>query len=194
MSETFPQRVERLEHEPTLSAPEQHKALPEHAEAEYGEANTAHVIAEARKQVAEVESKISQTSPLERLHGAENASDAPSPAHINRELKSITLNRELRQIQRQLPTPVRKFSQLVHQPAVRAVSDAASKTVSRPSGLLGGGLAALVGTTAYLYLAKHIGFTYNYGVFLLLFVGGFAFGLVLELAVHAATASRHSSE
>jgi len=45
--------------------------------------------------------------------------------------------------------------------------------------LLGGGILALLGTSSYLYLAKHIGFTYNYSVFLILFFGGFILGLSL---------------
>jgi hypothetical protein len=194
MSESFPQHIERLEHEPTLPSPERHLSLPEHAEAEHGEADTAKAIAEARQHVAEIESKIPQASPLERLQGAENTSPAPSPRHINQELKYITLNRELKQIQRKLSSPARSFSHFIHKPTVRTVSEAAGKTVSRPSGLLGGGLVALVGTTGYLYLAKHIGFNYNYSVFLLLFAGGFVFGLALELAVYTATASRRAAD
>jgi hypothetical protein len=73
-------------------------------------------------------------------------------------------------------------------------SEAAGRTVSRPSGLLGGGLVAFLGTTGYLYLARHIGFTYNYLVFLLLLAGGFILGVSLELLVHLATGSRRDSD
>jgi len=66
---------------------------------------------------------------------------------------------------------------------VRITSEAASKTISRPSGLLGGGLMAFAGSLVYLYLAKHIGFRYNYLLFTLLFVGGFAVGLCLEVII-----------
>jgi hypothetical protein len=77
----------------------------------------------------------------------------------------------------------RGLSKLIHQPAVRAVSEVGAKTVSRPSGLLGGGLLAFLGSSTYLFMTKYIGFRYNYLVFLLLFVGGFVLGLVLELLV-----------
>jgi hypothetical protein len=75
------------------------------------------------------------------------------------------------------------LSRVVHQPVVRAVSEAAGKTVSRPSGMLGGGLVAFIGSLGYLYLTKHIGFEYNFTVFLVLFAGGFVLGVVLELVV-----------
>src|SRR3712207_7384139 len=52
------------------------------------------------------------------------------------------------------------------------------------------GLCALVGTSAYLFIARHYGFEYNYLVWLLLFVGGFALGLLLELLVALATRRR----
>lgn len=129
----------------------------------------------------------SAAAPLERIHASEKASQPTQPnLGINRELKAITLRRELQHIRRKLPAPQRTLSKVIHQPAVRVVSEATGKTVSRPSGLLGGGLVALIGTSAYLYLAKHIGFEYNYGVFLILFAGGFALGLLIELLIHAA--------
>jgi glycogen synthase len=129
-------------------------------------------------------------NPLEQLQAAETAAAAPTRHMINKELKDVTLRRELQHIQRHESPVVRRFSRLVHQPAIRVVSETAGKTVSRPSGLLGGGLVAFLGTSTYLYLANHIGFTYNSGVFIALFAGGFILGLCLELAVHLATASR----
>lgn len=98
----------------------------------------------------------------------------------------------MRAIRRKLPTPQRALSQVIHQPVVRAVSEGAGRTVSRPSGLLGGGITAFTGTTLYLYLAHHIGFSYNYGVFVLLFAGGFILGLVIELLVNLVLSRRKS--
>lgn len=147
----------------------------------------------ARQEIARTAEKAN--SPIDRLKAAEAADKPAQPLNVNRELKAITLNRELRAIQRKLPAPQRALSKLVHQPAVRAISEAASKTVSRPSGLLGGGIVAFLGTSGYLYLAKSSGSRYNYLVFLALFAGGFLIGLGLELAVHAATSShRHSND
>ncbi len=149
--------------------------------------------AHARHEIAQTAEKAS--APLERLQAAETADKPTQPLNVNQELKAITLNRELRNIRRKLPAPQRALSSLIHQPVIRAVSEAAGKTISRPSGLLGGGLVAFLGTSGYLYLTKSNGFDYNYLVFLALFVGGFVIGLGLELLVHLATHShRHSND
>lgn len=147
-------------------------------------------LKEARSAVHETTRAETQTNPVEELQAAEKAARPKQSLHVNRELKNITLNRELTSIRRQLSTPQRALSKVIHQPVIRAVSEPLGKTVSRPSGLLGGGLMAFIGTTAYLVLARHSGMRYQYSVFLVMFFGGFIVGLVLELAVYAATSSR----
>lgn len=178
-----------------LQTPE-HKALPTAEQAEplrQGEKDPRRVVHEAREAIAETAPSESQLNPLERLEAAEKASEPSPPTDINRELKQITLRRELQRIRRELPIPQRVLSRIIHQPIIRKTSEVVGQTVSRPSGLLGGGLVALLGTSGYLYLAKHIGFRYNYGIFLLLFAGGFALGLLLEFLVYLAMTSRRKA-
>lgn len=103
------------------------------------------------------------------------------PLYIDKVVKKLKLKQNLGQIRGQLSPAKRALSRVVHQPVVRAVSEASARTVTRPSGLLGGGLCAFIGSLAYLYLAKHIGFSYNYMLFLVLLVGGFAIGVALEM-------------
>jgi hypothetical protein len=180
-----PEKQERL-----LEAPEHQESLPAHAEAaKITEARQEHLrqLVEARVQAKE---HANEHDPMAKLKAVEKAETAAVPQQINHDLRQVTLNRELQYIRRKLSAPQRTLSRVIHQPVVRVVSEAAGKTVSRPSGLLGGGLVALLGTSSYLYMARHIGFTYNYFVFLVLFVGGFAVGLGLELLVHLATTSR----
>ena len=105
------------------------------------------------------------------------------PLYIDKTVKKLRMKQSLSQVQRELTPLERSLSKLVHQQVIRAVSEASAKTVSRPSGLLGGGLLAFLGSSAYLFMAKYIGFRYNYLVFVLLFVGGFLVGLLLEAAV-----------
>lgn len=150
-------------------------------------------IAEAREDVVETIEANKQLNPMDKI-----AAELAPPAAVERkqigsDMKKAGYNREMTNIRRNLPRPQRALSKLVHQPVVRVVSELAGKTVSRPSGLLGGGLVAFLGTSAYLGLAKHIGFRYNYAIFLVLFVGGFVIGLGLELLVHLATAGRRKA-
>jgi hypothetical protein len=175
-----------------LPAPEHMEALPTPEQAEplrKDEAAPSLNIEQARETA---DLLAPRDNPVERLQAAEKAQEPSQQLHINEELEGITLRRELKHMQRQLPAPERALSSAIHQPLIRAVSDAASKTVSRPSGLLGGGIVAFVGTSAYLYFTKHIGVQYNYLIFVLLFVGGFAVGLILELIIWT-LARRHRS-
>jgi hypothetical protein len=191
MNESFPQQIERLEHEPTLPSPEHHKEIAEHA-AETSKVNhdPAINLTEARKEVAELAQVESSTEAFKALEEAKNEPEVPTAHQVGDHLQDVTLARGLKRIRQNLSAPERNLSKFVHLPVVRAVSDAAAGTVSRPSGLLGGGLVALLGTSIYLYLAKHIGFSYNYALFLALFAGGFVFGLILELAVYVSLSSR----
>lgn len=147
----------------------------------------------AREAVAESTRAETKLNPVERAT-AELEASQPAPAQvIDSQLKQITARREIKHIQRKEKAPVRSFSKLIHAPVVRQASEVAGQTVSRPSGLLGGGAVALLGTSGYLYLANHMGFPYNYGVFLALFAGGFALGLIIELIVHLVTVNRRKA-
>jgi len=132
---------------------------------------------------------LAKTVELEAISGKEmNVGDkqAESSNHsfgVSKELKSDSYKSTLESIRKKLPMRDRVMSRAIHQPAVEAVSEAASKTVARPSGLLGGSTIAFMGTALFLYLANHFGYSYNYTVLFVLFVAGFAAGLVLEFPV-----------
>ena len=106
-------------------------------------------------------------------------------------LKSKAYSQTLKGVQRKLPALPRAFSKVAHNKTVEAISNAGAQTVARPSGILGGSLCAFIGTTLLLYASRHYGFTYNYGVFLLLFVGGFLVGLVAELLIWTLYSRKH---
>ena len=189
MSEEAP-KVERTE---ALHSPEHRELLKARAEKQSKTAEKKQAVLETSKVRNDVEQSLQAASgpnPIEKLQAAEAAAQPARPTHVNSELKGITLRRELQQIRRKLPAPQRALSRTIHQPVVRVISAAADKTVSRPSGLLGGGMVAFLGTSGYLYLAKQYGFTYNYLVFLVLFIGGFGLGLIIELFMNLALSRR----
>jgi hypothetical protein len=178
--------------EQLLAPPERHELLRAHTEApKTAEKDPAVAALEARQEIRHMQT---ESNPLEQLEAAEAAPEPSQHTVINRQLKQITLRRELKQLQRKESRPERVLSRLIHQPAVRALSETAGQTISRPSGLLGGSLTAFVGTTGYLYSARHYGWRYNYLVFLFLMAAGFGLGLVLELLVHLATAGRRQHD
>lgn len=119
--------------------------------------------------------------PLEGRKNKENDEALPPP---NKELRKISKSKELSHIRSKLSAPDKLGSKIIHNPVIRNISEVSSKTISRPSGLLGGGIVAFLGSAAYYYLTEHIGLQYNYLLFAIFFVGGFIVGLIIELGIH----------
>ncbi len=164
--------------EKRLEATTKHSAAELAAEASANqEVQTA--TAENARAVAE---NVEQTNPLDTLQASETAAADHAPvAPPSSFLKQQSAKQGLKSVQRQESASARALSKVIHQPVVQTTSEVAAKTVTRPSGLLGGGIAAFVGGSVYLYLAYHIGFVYRPTVFIALTLAGFIVGLVLEL-------------
>lgn len=149
-----------------------------------GERGQEHAAEKKQRPVHELE----QQAKHEARKASETLSKAPEAPHeqvgyVSRELKREALQRTLTRVRKQLSAPSRTFSKVIHQPAVNAVSQVTGQTVARPSGLLGGSICAFLGSSIFLWMAKHYGFNYNYLLFFLLFIVGFAVGMVLELSL-----------
>lgn len=108
------------------------------------------------------------------------------PTFINGELKDMAYRRTLKRVQNKLPAPARAFSKVVHNRGVEAVSEVVGKTVARPSGILSGGIFAFLGSSLLLWIARHYGYEYNYFVLVLIFIGGFFVGLLVEMGLRLA--------
>ena len=192
MSEQIPNQAERKEQLEALPAGHVEELLEAHYERSAAE--TAAVIpvqetkAEDARQVAQTIERDNPQAALAAME-TEAAHQAPTPPP-SQFLQKQSFKRELKTIQAKESAPTRALSKVVHQAAVQAVSETASKTVSRPSGLLGGGVAALLGSSVYLYLAYHIGFQYQPTVFIILLVTGFVIGLGIELIIRVLRAPK----
>jgi hypothetical protein len=165
-------------------------------------AESSHNKAEGHHEAAQVESEEQKSKRLEHLRGQieheaadkkeastfDNKTETSRTANrppANKELKGIALKKELKHIRSRLGSTDKLGSKIIHNPVVRSISEVSSKTISRPSGLLGGGIVAFLGSGAYYYLTKHIGLRYNYLLFTLLFIAGFIVGLAIELGVYS---------
>ena len=98
-------------------------------------------------------------------------------------LKKDSYKNLLAQTRSRLPAASRQFSKVIHQKQIETISNVGAQTVARPSGLLGGGVGALLGSLTLLYYSKHYGFTYNYAFFFIMFGAGFGVGLLFEVLV-----------
>ncbi len=176
MSEKFSASPEKQHASPEIAppAPERPRETPEkieHAERQPDE------LAAIQKSIEQHARSAAELEPAERQ---------PAPTNqlfVNQELKKQSLDRTLTRVRKQLSTPEKLLSRVTHQPVIDKLSDLGGQTVARPSGLLGGGLLALLGGAFILYLAKHYGFEYNFLAFSALFLTGYLLGLLVELAL-----------
>lgn len=142
--------------------------------------------AEAKHNVTSVET-LSQAAKAEAVSGTETPTkDRETTSQkqhfgMHKALKIDAYHKVLSATQTRLSAPNRAFSKLVHARSVDAISTVAAKTIARPSGLLGGGIVALVGSAWIAYVATNAGFRYNYSVFFVLLGIGFVFGILIEL-------------
>lgn len=102
---------------------------------------------------------------------------------IQRELKADAYKQTIQKVRSHLSPTERTLSKIIHHRTIEPVSELSSKTVARPSGVLGGGIVALIGSSIVLFMAKRYGFHYNFTIFLILLVGGFGAGLLVELCI-----------
>jgi hypothetical protein len=173
-------------------SPETHLINPEIGkEVQESLTNHAEAADNARHEHQEHIGEIRQAVEQKAISGkeislAENANTSPQPAFINRELQRLSFNRNLIRIRKRLSPVEKAASKLIHQPVVHKISEISEETIARPSGLLGGGILGLVGSSLLLYMAKHYGFEYNYLAFFILFAAGFALGLLTELVTKLA--------
>ena len=175
MSEHAPKGHEQFTapHEAEQHEAAHHKAHPEH-EARHEKQELAPI--KELEQQAKEEAVVAK-----ELVSHEKGGHDPAPQFVQRELKENTFNRSMTRIRKQLPYGEKVLSKAIHQPVVDTVSQVGAKTVARPSGLLMGSICAFVGSSFFLWAAKHYGFHYNYLLFVIFFAGGFVLGLFLEM-------------
>lgn len=142
---------------------------------------------EAKHEHAEQIDEIRQETraealPADHIRELHHKDDEPAaaPGLVNRDLKDTKYKRTLQSVRKDLSAPERALSKVVHNPVVDAISTTAEKTVARPSGLLAGSICAFVGSSLFLWIAKHYGYTYNFLLMTIFFAGGFVIGLLIE--------------
>lgn len=102
---------------------------------------------------------------------------------ITKAEKTRTYKMTMNRMQNQLSTPSKVFSEFIHNPVVEKTSAAVGSTVARPSGILGAGIVGFIGITVIMYFARKNGFEIanSYTLIVILFVGGWALGMILEV-------------
>jgi hypothetical protein len=173
--------------EQLLPTPEKVELLPEHGEQDHQPEWTKHEQApendpinrsvEALRRAAEAQARPSES--------VQQKAPAPTDSHtfgVHQQLKSEAYDRALQRMRHHLSAPERALSKVIHSPGMETATEISAKTIGRSFGLLLGAVFALLGSAFLLYSSKQNGFSYNYAVFLLLFLAGYILGVTLELA------------
>ena len=130
---------------------------------------------------------------LEKLHDEQNERSKPAlelleeddsrvqTGRITKDDKVRAYHYALRQAQSRLSRTSRRFSQIIHTPAVERTSEVLEKSLARPSAMLGGAIFACIGLAVMTFFARRYGFALS-GTELILFVSsGWLLGLIVEL-------------
>lgn len=142
--------------------------------------------------IDEIKHSIEQTALSGKEYSiAEKESKQPHTPTVTKHIKKDAYKKILKKTQKQLNVSERSFSKVIHQPIVDKVSEVSSKTVARPSGILFGGIGAFCGSLIVFLLSKNSGFTYNYMLFILIFIGGYFIGLFIELIYRLLTIKKY---
>ncbi len=104
---------------------------------------------------------------------------------IDKTVKNQAYKKTLKHVQRQLPRSQRTFSKFIHQDTIEKISEVSGKTIARPSGLLGSGVFAFLGTTVVVWVSRHYGFRYNFFTFVVFVLFGFMVGLCAEFILNS---------
>jgi hypothetical protein len=92
-----------------------------------------------------------------------------------------SFDKQLNDIQAQMPVMDRLLSKIIHNPAVEGLSDFISKTLARPNALLFGSISAFIGVSGTYLVAIYYGYELSGLETLLAFIIGWFIGVLYDL-------------
>lgn len=172
-------------HELKALAVEQELLLEAHTTPEHTDTKPEKSVEDARRKLEQISHSQETHNPAHAELSSRAAEKSHHPVIANKQLKDITYARSLLRTQKKLSLPAQYVSKAIHSPILDKPSELTAKTVARPSSMLGGALAAMIGTALLLWVIQSHGYAYNYLAIAVLFVGGAILGLLIELAIKA---------
>lgn len=144
-------------------------------------------LEQARAETEQALSKL-EKKPHKNERGSEKSR---RPIFVSIEEKRQNYKTTLKEIQNKLPPTERAFSKIIHNPIVERVSEVSGKTVARPSGVLGGSIAIILGLSVSYYSATNAGFELSGGEFIWFLISGFALGVTVEWIIKTLKTFNH---
>lgn len=177
--ESLPQGPESKNTLSPAEAKQHHERLKEKIESraeEVGDNSRAEL--EARHEIKETAISAAEYSPTS---GEDTAPTEPTTT--TKQEKQRSFDTTMHHARKNMRVLDRSFSKVIHQPVVEKTSDALGKTVARPSGLMGAGVASFIGLLSIFGVAKYAGFELSGSEMPLLILIGLVTGLFVEWAM-----------
>lgn len=176
----FPENFETKEtgHEEQLKAYEYSVELRHNK----NEHETRHEVETNKEQARNIVEKESSNEAAD-LHKEKYRSQEKEPhqQYTTKKIKDQSYKKTMSIVQKDLTPSQRFMSRIIHNPVVEKTSDVAAKTIVRPSGIIGGGMIAILGALIVMIVARKIGFEVPNSLFAVLFIIGFFIGIAGEL-------------
>lgn len=107
-------------------------------------------------------------------------SDTSRRGSINKKQRNDSYKKTMKHVQKELSTPSRYFSKVIHNPIVEKVSDTLGNTIARPDAILAGAIVAFVATLSVYIVAKTIGYSLSGSETIIAFAVGWTIGIIYD--------------
>lgn len=175
-NEKAPRSPERTLHVPSAEVKGHKERLNEQIETNAEKVkNSSEQVDEARHEIHEHAVLASEMAPP-----SNELKPHTTPQPITRAEKSKSFKTTMHHVRKNLSTPERAMSKVIHQPTIERASEIAGKTIARPSGLIGAATAGLIGLAFIFSIAKYAGFQLSGSEMPLLLLAGLVVGLLSE--------------
>ena len=101
--------------------------------------------------------------------------------YITKSVKQGVYKHTIRNVQTHLKPAERRFSKILHNDTIEAISELGASTVARPSAILGGGVVMVFGGLALLLTARYFGFTIPMSSLIALYIIGFVLLFIIDI-------------
>jgi seryl-tRNA synthetase len=101
--------------------------------------------------------------------------------YITKSVKQGVYKHTIKNVQTHLRPSERRFSKILHNDTIEAISELGASTVARPNAILGGGVAMVFGGLALLLTARYFGFTIPMSSLIALYIIGFVLLFIIDV-------------
>ena len=134
-------------------------------------------LSDIRKEALEVAKNAEQRN---ETHEQQDSKLDRHKGPIGKREREKSFDTTMHEVQSEMSTPSRLFSQVIHNATVERVSDVAANTIARPNALLSGAVVAFALTLAVYLVAKNLGYPLSGFETIGAFVVGWIIGIAYD--------------